>query len=98
MITLWAKYFEDDGVQRNSISYEPGSIDGNMYPHTKYTVTYLKSYTNSGNNTKVAKMNYRLSTAITDETGKTTETIVGDWGGTDEYEMDIKTIESRIRA
>ncbi|ADL34028.1 hypothetical protein bpr_I1290 [Butyrivibrio proteoclasticus B316] len=98
VITLWANYFEDDGVQRNSISYEPGSIDGNMYPHTKYTVTYLKSYTNSGNNTKVAKMNYRLSTAITDETGKTTETIVGDWGGTDEYEMDIKTIESRIRA
>ena len=98
VITLWANYFEDDGVQRNSISYEPGAIDGNLYPHTKYTVTYLKSYTNSGNNTKVAKMNYRLSTAITDESGKTTETIVGDWGGTDEYEMDIKTIESRVRA
>ncbi len=98
VITLWANYFEDDGVQRNSISYEPGAIDGNLYPHTKYTVTYLKSYTNSGSNTKVAKMNYRLSTAITDESGKTTETIVGDWGGTDEYEMDIKTIESRIRA
>ena len=98
VITLWANFFEDDGVQRNSISYEPGAIDGNLYPHTKYTVTYFKSYTNSGSNTKVAKMNYRLSTAITDENGKTTETIVGDWGGTDEYEMDIKTIESRIRA
>ncbi|WP_029233376.1 tetratricopeptide repeat protein [Butyrivibrio sp. VCB2006] len=98
VITLWANYFEDDGVQRNSISYEPPAINGNPYPHTKYTVTYLKSYTNSGSNTKVAKMNYRLSTSITDESGKTTETIVGDWGGTDEYEMDIKTIESRIRA
>ena len=37
VITLWANYFEDDGVQRNSISYEPGAIDGNIYPHTKYT-------------------------------------------------------------
>ncbi|WP_175560376.1 tetratricopeptide repeat protein [Butyrivibrio sp. YAB3001] len=98
VITLWANYFEDDGVQRNSISYEPSAIDGNVYPHTKYTVTYLRSYTNSGNNTKVAKMNYRLSTMITDADGNTTETIVGDWGGSNEYVMDIETIESRIRA
>ena len=98
VITLWANYFEDDGVQRCSISYEPESINGNPYPHTKYSVTYLKSYTNSGKNTKVAKMNYRLATEITDENGDTTETIVGDWGGDNEYVMDIDTIESRIRA
>ncbi len=98
VITLWANYFEDDGVQRNSISYEPAAIDGNIYPHTKYSVTYLKSYTNSGSNTKVAKMNYRLSTAITNEDGTIEETIISDWGGTNEYVMDIETIESRIRA
>lgn len=98
VITLWANYFEDDGVQRCSISYEPECVNGNLYPHTKYSVTYLKSYTNSGNNTKVAKMNYRLCTEITDESGETTETIIGDWGGDNEYIMDIETIESRIRA
>ena len=98
VITVWANFFEDDGVQRNAISYEPGAIDGNPYPHTKYTVTYLLSYTTKGSQTKVAKMNYRLSTAITDEEGNTTETVVGDWGGPDEWTMDIDTIESRIRA
>lgn len=98
VITLWANFFEDDGVQRTSISYEPKSPEGSMYPHTKYSVTYLKSYTTKGKSTKVAKMNYRLSTAITDENGDISETIVGDWGGPDEWIMDIDTIESRIRA
>lgn len=98
VITLWANYFEDDGVQRCSISYEPESVNGNPYPHTKYSVTYLKSYTNSGKNTKVAKMNYRLCTEITDENGEIDETIIGDWGGDNEYVMDIDTIESRIKA
>ena len=98
VITVWANYFEDDGVQRNSISYEPGAINGNIYPHTKYSVTYLKSYITSGNSTKVAQMNYRLSTLITDEEGNMTETVVGDWGGANEWIMDIETIESRIRA
>ncbi|MBQ7615172.1 MAG: tetratricopeptide repeat protein [Butyrivibrio sp.] len=98
VITLWANYFEDDGVQRNSISYEPGSVDGNYYPHTKYSVTYLYSYITSGNSTKVAKMNYRLSTVVSREDGSVEETIVGDWGGPNEWIMDIDTIESRIRA
>lgn len=98
VITVWANYFEDDGVQRNSISYEPGAINGNVYPHTKYSVTYLKSYITSGKSTKVAQMNYRLSTVITDEEGNMTETVVGDWGGANEWTMDIETIESRIRA
>ncbi len=98
VITVWANYFEDDGVQRNSISYEPGAINGNVYPHTKYSVTYLKSYITSGGSTKVAKLNYRLSTVITDEEGNMTETVVGDWGGANEWTMDIETIESRIRA
>ena len=98
VITIWANYFEDDGVQRNSISYEPGPINGNIFPHTKYSVTYLKSYITQGNSTKVAQMNYRLSTLITDEDGNMTETVVGDWGGANEWTMDIETIESRIRA
>ncbi|WP_026515722.1 tetratricopeptide repeat protein [Butyrivibrio sp. MC2021] len=98
VITLWANFFEDDGVQRNSISYEPGAINGNLYPHTKYSVTYLLSYITSGKSTKVAKMNYRLDTTITYEDGTTDETIVGDWGGPNEWIMDIDTIESRIRA
>ncbi len=98
VITVWANYFEDDGVQRTSISYEPGAINGNVYPHTKYSVTYLKSYITSGKSTKVAQMNYRLSTLITDEDGNMTETVVGDWGGVNEWTMDIETIESRIRA
>ena len=98
VITLWANFFEDDGVQRDSISYEPASIDGNMYPHTKYDVTYLKSYITSGRSTKVTKMNYRLETTITTEDGNTINSIIGDWGGENEWEMDIDTIESRIRA
>ena len=98
VITLWANFFEDDGVQRNSISYEPAAINGEYYPHTKYSVTYLLSYITSGKSTKVAKMNYRLDTTITLEDGTTDETIVGDWGGPNEWIMDIDTIESRIRA
>ncbi len=98
VITIWANFFEDDGVQRNSISYEPGAINGNLYPHTKYSVTYLKSYITQGKQTKVEKMNYRLSTQITDEDGNISETVVGDWGGPNEWTMDIETIESRIRA
>jgi hypothetical protein len=98
VLTLWANYFEDNGVQRNSISYEPASIDGNLYPHTKYSVTYLNSYITSGKSTKVEKMNYRLDTTITYEDGTVDETIVGDWGGANEWIMDIDTIESRIRA
>lgn len=98
VITLWANFFEDDGVQRNSISYEPAAIDGNLYPHTKYSVTYLLSYITSGKSTKVAKMNYRLDTTVTYEDGTTEETIVGDWGGDNEWIMDIDTIESRIKA
>ncbi len=98
VITLWANYFEDGGIQRNSISYEPKSVDGNYYPHTKYSVTYLNSYVTSGKSTKVAKMNYRLETSIITEDGEETETVVSDWGGSDESTMDIDTIESRIRA
>ena len=98
VITLWANFFEDDGVQRASISYEPAAIDNNLYPHTQYSVTYLYSYITSGNSTKVAKMNYRLDTTITYEDGTIDETIVGDWGGANEWVMDIDTIESRIKA
>ncbi len=98
VITVWANYFEDDGIQRNSISYEPASIEGNYFPHTKYDVTYLYSYITSGKATKVPKMNYRLSTTVTLEDGSDVETIVGDWGGPNEWTMDIDTIESRIRA
>lgn len=98
VITLWANFFEDDGVQRASISYEPAAIDNNIYPHTQYSVTYLYSYITSGNSTKVAKMNYRLDTLITYEDGSTNETVVGDWGGANEWVMDIDTIESRIKA
>ena len=98
VITLWANFFEDDGVQRNAISYEPGAIDGQIYPHTKYDVTYLKSYITKGGSTRVAKMNYRLETTITNEDGETINSIIGDWGGENEWEMDIDTIESRIRA
>ncbi len=97
VITLWANYFEDNGIQRNAISYEPESIDGNYYPHTKYSVTYLNSYITSGRSTKVAKMNYRLDTTITMEDGEEVQTVVGDWGGENEWTMDIDTIESRIR-
>ena len=98
VITLWANFFEDDGIQRNAISYEPASVEDNYYPHTKYSVTYLYSYITSGNSTKVAKMNYRLSTLITTQDGEENETIVGDWGGPNEWTMDIETIESRIKA
>lgn len=98
VITLWANYFEDDGVQRNSISYEPASLEDNYYPHTKYSVTYLYSYITQGRSTRVAKMNYRLDTTITTRDGEEIETIVGDWGGPNEWTMDIDTIESRIKA
>ncbi len=98
VITVWANFFEDDGVQRNAISYEPASIDDNYYPHTKYNVTYLYSYITSGGSTKVAKMNYRLETQITGSDGNVSETVVGDWGGENEWTMDIDTIESRIKA
>ncbi len=98
VITVWANFFEDDGIQRNSISYEPASVGGEYFPHTKYSVTYLYSYITSGKSTKVAKMNYRLDTTISLEDGTTDETIVGDWGGPNEWIMDIDTIESRIRA
>ncbi len=98
VITLWANFFEDDGVQRNSISYEPKSIEDNYYPHTKYSVTYLYSYITSGKATKVPKMNYRLETTVYTQDGDQVDTIVGDWGGENEWTMDIETIESRIRA
>ncbi len=98
VITLWANFFEDNGVQRKSISYEPAAINGNLYPHTKYDVTYLKSYITSGNSTRVAQMNYRLETTITNEDGSEINSVVGDWGGQNEWTMDIDTIESRIRA
>ena len=98
VITVWANFFEDDGVQRNSISYEPASVGGNMYPHTKYSVTYLKSYITKGSSTKVAQLNYRLSTVVTAEDGSSTESIVGDWGGENEWVMDIDTIESLYHA
>ena len=98
VITLWANFFEDDGVQRASISYEPASIEDNMYPHTTYSVTYLYSYITSGKSTKVAKKNYRLDTTVEFQDGTQEETIVGDWGGADEWTMDIDTIESRIKA
>ncbi len=97
VITLWANFFEDNGIQRNSISYEPKSTEAGLYPHTKYSVTYLKSYITSGRSTKVEKMNYRLDTTITYSEDEETETIIGDWGGPDEWEMDIDTIESRIK-
>ncbi len=98
VITLWANFFEDDGVQRNAISYEPKSIEDNYYPHTKYSVTYLYSYITSGKATKVPKMNYRLDTTVTTQDGEQVETIVGDWGGENEWTMDIEKIESRIKA
>lgn len=98
VITVWANFFEDDGVQRNAISYEPAAVGKDIYPHTKYSVTYLRSYITSGRSTKVAKMNYRLETEIEYKDGTVDKTIVGDWGGSDEWEMDIDTIESRIRA
>ena len=97
VITLWANFFEDNGIQRNSISYEPKSTEAGFYPHTKYSVTYLKSYITSGRSTKVEKMNYRLDTTISYSEDEETETIIGDWGGPDEWEMDIDTIESRIK-
>ncbi|WP_034466859.1 tetratricopeptide repeat protein [Butyrivibrio proteoclasticus] len=98
VITVWANFFEDDEVQRTAISYEPQAIEDNYYPHTKYTVTYLYSYITSGGSTKVAKMNYRLDTSITTQDGEINSTVVGDWGGPNEWVMDIDTIESRIRA
>ncbi len=98
VITVWANFFEDSGIQRNAISYEPAAIEGNYYPHTKYSVTYLYSYITSGGSTKVAKMNYRLDTLITTESGEEIQTVVGDWGGENEWTMDIDTIESRIKA
>ncbi len=98
VLTIWANFFEDNGVQRCAISYEPASVTGEYYPHTKYTVTYLNSYITSGNSTRVARMNYRLSTVIYTSDGEEDETVVGDWGGANEWTMDIDTIESRIRA
>jgi len=98
VITIWANFFEDDGVQRNAVSYEPAAINKDLYPHTKYSVTYLRSYITSGGSTKVAKMNYRLETTIEYKDGTVEERIVGDWGGDNEWEMDIDTIESRIKA
>lgn len=98
VITMWANYFEDDEVQRTAISYEPQSIEDNYYPHTQYIVTYLYSYITSGGSTRVAKMNYRLETNITTQDGNISTTVVGDWGGPNEWIMDIDTIESRIKA
>lgn len=98
VITIWANFFEDDGVQRSSVSYEPASIAGNRYPHTKYLVTYLYSYITKGNSTKVAQLNYRLEIEIQLPDGTTKESVIGDWGGSNEWEMDIDTIESRIKA
>lgn len=98
VITVWANYFEDDGVQRKSISYEPADLSGEHYPHTKYSVTYLYTYTTSGKSTKVAKMNYRLDTTITYEDGSEHKETVCDWGGPDEWLMDTDTIEARIKA
>ncbi len=98
VITIWANFFEDGGIQRNAISYEPAAIDGNLYPHTEYTVTYLNSYITSGSSTKVIRMNYRLDTTVTSENGEINEIIVSDWGGPDELTMDIDKIESRIKA
>ena len=98
VITLWANFFEDNGVQRAAISYEPAAVNGNYYPHTQYSVTYLYSYITSGKSTKVAQMNYRLDTTITQDNGEVDETVVGDWGGANEWVMDIDTIESRIKA
>jgi tetratricopeptide (TPR) repeat protein len=97
VITLWANFFEDNGIQRNSISYEPASTEAGLYPHTKYSVTYLKSYITSGRSTRVEKMNYRLDTTISLSEDEEIQTIIGDWGGPDEWEMDIDTIESRIK-
>ena len=98
VITLWANFFEDNGVQRCAISYEPESVTGDYYPHTKYTVTYLKSYITEGNSTRVPRMNYRLDTTILTEDGNMDETVVGDWGGPNQWIMDLDAIEARIKA
>ena len=98
VITLWANFFEDDGVQRDVISYEPASVAEGYYPHTEYTVTYLRSYITSGTSSRVAGMNYRLETRITNEDGNIIDTVIGDWGGEKEWEMNTDLIESRIRA
>ncbi len=98
VITVWGNFFEDNGIQRCAISYEPETVGDNYYPHTKYAVTYLKSYITSGGSTRVAQMNYRLETTIETSDGEFEETVVGDWGGPNEWTMDLDTIESRIKA
>ena len=95
VLTLWANFLEDDGIQRNAISYEPGSEGDSYYPHTTYTVTYL--YSNVTINGKLTpKMNYRLSTVVESSAEESEETIVVDWGGDNESTMDTETIGKKM--
>ncbi|MCR4901840.1 MAG: tetratricopeptide repeat protein [Butyrivibrio sp.] len=95
VLTLWANFLEDDGIQRNAISYEPAGDDSGYYPHTNYTVTYLYSNVTI-NGTLTPKMNYRLSTEIFTSESESEETIVVDWGGDNESTMDTETIGKKM--
>ncbi len=95
VLTLWANFLEDDGIQRDAISYEPASTEDSYYPHTTYTVTYLYSNV-TVNGTLTPKMNYRLSTLIEDSADESEETIVVDWGGDNESTMDTETIGKKM--
>jgi len=95
VLTLWANFLEDDGIQRNAISYEPGSTEDSYYPHTTYTVTYLYSNVTI-NGTLTPKMNYRLSTTVENSADESEETIIVDWGGDNESTMDTETIGKKM--
>ena len=77
VINIWAAKQEDDGVQRQAISYDMPDL------HTSLEIIYLYSNVKIGKEF-VPKMNYRLETRVKDENGEHT-TLVGDWGGENEW-------------
>lgn len=87
IINVWGTKYEDAGVQRVCISYEPASADGEYYPHTTYEFTYLYSNVQIGRE-YVPQMNYRFETRVATPEGTNTQ-LIGDWGGAHEWRTEF---------
>lgn len=86
VIKIWGAKQEDAGVQRLCISYEPASSNGEYYPHKTYEFVYLYSNVMIDGE-YVPQMNYRFETRIATPEG-TTSTLIGDWGGEHEWNIE----------
>lgn len=87
LVQIWSAKQEDDGVQRLCISYEPALVNGEYYPHTTYEFIYLYSNVRIGG-VDTPQMNYRFETRVATPE-ETLTTVIGDWGGEHEFDMEF---------